>query len=143
MILALQPCTYYEQVKSELALCKEARYMLDTDPAFNMDSLKDISDLSRQASRGKIFEPAQLLEVSNSIRIVQQVIDRISCRGKEIPLLQSLASRLMQPGDLEIEITKTISQGGEIYSSSSARLAQIRNQLKTLREQILRTCIRS
>lgn len=137
ILLALEPSVDINEVNASLSRSSEARKLLQVEPAFSLDGIKDITGLALASTRGKILEPLQLLEVAQAVNICSRVQAVAGSREKDLPLLSDMAGRMVDLKPLEREITKAISPGGEIMPSSSSRLAQIRHELKTVREKLL------
>ncbi|MDD5604589.1 MAG: endonuclease MutS2 [Dehalococcoidales bacterium] len=138
LVLNLKPSIDIDQIRARLARSAEARTLLETEPGFSLDGIKDVTALAVAAGRGKMLDPLQLLDIAQTVNICTRLQAVIGSRGKDLPLLSSLAGRIADLKPVEKEIIRTITPGGEVQSSSSPRLAQIRNELKSVREKLLR-----
>ncbi|MDD4230879.1 MAG: endonuclease MutS2 [Dehalococcoidales bacterium] len=138
MVLALEPSVDINEVSDALAKSAEARKLMESEPGFSLDGIKDITAFTLAAARGKVLDTLQLLDIAQAVNICSRVQAVICSRGKDLPLITCLAGRMVDLKALEKDITRAISPGGEVLSSSSPRLAQIRSELKWVREKLLR-----
>lgn len=138
LVLALKPSSDIGEVKNSLSRSLEARKFLESEPSFSLEGIKDVASLVKAAERGKVLEPLLLLDIAQVINSCSHLQTVFNGREKGLPLIVGIVDKMEDLKPLEREIISTISPAGEILSSASPRLLQIRKELKTVREKLLR-----
>jgi len=138
LIMGLVPSNNIDIVAPALARSREARHLVNIEPGFNMDGIKDIRPEAQAASRGKMLEPPVLLDVQSALSTCHRVKTVLFRHGKILPLIFSWSNRIVELQSLVNAINTAISPSGEVLSSASTRLGHIRNQLRLVREQLIR-----
>ncbi len=137
LALSLTPLSDYEAVSQRLKQSAEARYLLSIDPGFTTSGAFDVREAVSLASRGKILEPARLVEVQQTLATMRQVRNRLNGVAGEVPQLWEIARPIADFHTVEREIGRCLSPGGEILDRASPQLAAIRTQLKEARQGLL------
>jgi DNA mismatch repair protein MutS2 len=123
MVLALEPSVDINEVSDALAKSAEARKLMESEPGFSLDGIKDITAFTLAAARGKVLDTLQLLDIAQAVNICSRVQAVICSRGKDLPLITCLAGRMVDLKALEKDITSSYQPGrGGSFSSSSPRL---------------------
>ncbi len=137
LALNLQPLTDYEKVSLLLQQSAEARRFLSLEADFSIGGIQDICDEVRMAARGKVLDPPVLIDIQQTLEALRQLHGRLQGSSGEFPLLWSIASGITEFRQIEKDITNCISPSGEVLDSASDRLASVRKQIKSVREQLL------
>ncbi len=138
LVLALKPSSDIGEVKKSLSRSLEARKFLESEPSFSLEGIKDVASLVKAAERGKVLEPLLLLDIAQVINSCSHLQTVFNGREKGLPLIVGIVDKMEDLKPLEKEIVSKISLAGEILSSASPRLLQVRKELKTVREKLLR-----
>ncbi len=133
----LQPLVDAEQISLLLGQSAEARHLLALDSGFSIGSVYDVREAARMASLGKILEPANLLEIQQTLTAIHQIRRNLSSLSDEFPRLWDIAGSLTELKYIEKDIAGCLGPAGEILDSASPALAHIRQQLSGLRGQLL------
>ena len=137
MVLNLKPVIDYDEVSLRLRQSTEARYLLSLDSGFTVSGAFDVREDVRTAALGKILEPAKLIEIQQTLATVRQVRSSLQTLSKEVPLLWDIAQDLVEIPNVEKEINRCLSPGGEVLDGASRELAAIRTQLKETRQHLI------
>ena len=136
LALDLQPIQDYQRVAQLLQQSAEARHLLAMEPNFSIGGLRDIRQETKMASLGKVLEPQSLLEIQQALVAIGVVYHRLEKRAVELPLLWSIAARLVEFDDVVHNIAGSLAPNGQVLDSASTHLAGIRRQLRELRQRL-------
>ncbi|MFC2060301.1 endonuclease MutS2 [Chloroflexota bacterium] len=146
LAIDIQPLSDYEQISLLLRQSAEARYLLSIEPDFSIGGVTDIRLAVKMAARGKILEPASLVEIQQTLAVAGQLRRSLGKLSKELPLLWNIAEGIVELRYLEKDIASCIAPSGELLDSASPALSSVRKQRREIREQLLehlQTIIRS
>jgi len=133
----LRPAAILEEVNSRQAATREARHILSLDVDVSFQNAQDIRPLIGLARREGVLEPVNFLAIKNTLivsRSMRRVLDNMA---QETPGLSSLAEGLPVGLGLVDQITKTISDRAEVLDSASAKLSEIRREMKITYERMM------
>jgi DNA mismatch repair protein MutS2 len=133
----LRPTSILEKARVRQAATREARYILSLDSDFSFSNASDIRPQVGLARRDGVLEPGDLLGIKHTLivsRTARRVLENIA---DEAPNLSSLAEALPVGLGLVDQITKTISDRGDVLDSASQKLSEIRNELKITYERMM------
>ena len=136
LVLALQPSPIFVTVRQRLQETREARLLLDTHGGLSLGGAHDVRSLARNATRGAVLQPPDLLDISSTLRAgkrVQRLLGRL--RG-QVPLLADIAARIEPCQPLADEIGRCISEQGEVNDHASAKLARLRREMRIAHERL-------
>ena len=129
--LELQPSADMEEVSQLQRQTADALALLTIHPGTTIGSARDLRPIVEDARRGLVLEPSRLLQVKDSL-IAARNLKRVFLKYQgEYPALESLSEQLPDSLGLVSQISKVISENGEVLDSASERLGQIRKDLKT------------
>ncbi|MFZ5651260.1 MAG: endonuclease MutS2 [Bacillota bacterium] len=134
--LGLMPVTDIELIKRWQWETTEGREMMRLDPAAELGGWYDVREQVRQASKGVMLEPEDLLAVGRTLTAVRRVKRFFAERAGRYPLMSDISEGLGVFGDLEQRILSSILPGGEVAGTASPALGQIRRQLAGAQAQI-------
>ncbi len=136
LALALHPSPVFAQVQQQLEETREARYLLEEHGGMSLGGAHDVRALARNATRGAVLQPTDLLDISGTLRAgrrVQRLLGRL--RG-QAPLLADIAARIEPCESLSDEIGRCISDQGEVHDHASAKLARLRREMRTAHDRL-------
>ena len=106
--------------------------------SLSFEGIQDIGESIERAARGGILAGDQLLAIATTLAGTRQLRRAIDNQSN-VPVLTELVADLRTYPELEQEIHRCIDDRGLVADRASPNLAGIRNQLRTLRSQIVRT----
>jgi DNA mismatch repair protein MutS2 len=136
LALALEPSSVFVEVQGALQQTREARHLLDTQGGVSLGGVHDVRPLARHAARGAVLQPADLLDIENTLRAgrrVRRTLDRLE---SQVPLLADIASRIEPCEDLADEIGRCINDQGEVLDQASQKLARLRREMRTAYDRL-------
>ncbi|MCX7595412.1 MAG: endonuclease MutS2, partial [Fischerella sp.] len=127
------------QAESEylLAQTKEV-YELESrlTSGLSFEGIQDIGDFLERAERQGVLAGDELLAIATTVagtRNLRRVIDN----QPDLPILKELVAELRTYPELEQEIYRCIDERGQVTDRASQKLADIRAELRKLRNQIV------
>ena len=133
----LQPTSNLEKARVRQAATREARHILSLDTDFSFSNASDIRPQVGLARRDGVLDPEDLLQVKFTLivsRTARRVLEDIA---EEVPNLSSLAEALPIGLGLVDQISRTISDRGDVMDSASPKLSEIRNEMKITYERMM------
>jgi DNA mismatch repair protein MutS2 len=144
--LELTPLDDLERVRLLQRETAEALNLLTLHPGISVGGARDLRGITADARRGKVLEAARLLELKDTLVAARNLTRMMSKLEKDYPVLTNLIGSLPDSLGLINEISKIVSDQGEILDSASQKLSNIRKdlvvrreRLKTRMERMLRT----
>ncbi len=139
-ILELTPLDDYGEISLLLKQYEEARYLLSVNSGFSLGGASDIREPVKMAGLGGALEPLMLIEICRTLEVMRNTRNAVSRMSKDIPLLWEIAGNIVEMADIEKEITRCLSNNGEVLNRASKALSGIRTRLRkaqqTLRERL-------
>jgi DNA mismatch repair protein MutS2 len=136
LALSLKPSSNRDLISQLLKQSAEARHLLSIQPEFSIRGAVDVREHAKAATRGKILEPQNLVDVQITLAAARYVRNSLRKLAKEFPALWEIADRIVELPHLESEISRCITPTAEIMDSASAKLSELRHQLKEARQQL-------
>lgn len=136
LALNLQPFTDYKRVSLLLQQSAEARRLLALESGFSIGGVIDLREMVKMAALGKVLEPKDLLGAQQVLAAMSQLRGRLKRLSTEFPLLWDIAKDIVELNDLEKKIADCIAPTGEVLDNASPKLAEVRRELKGVREQL-------
>jgi DNA mismatch repair protein MutS2 len=136
LALALEPSSVFVEVQRALQQTHEARHLLDTQGGVSLGGVHDVRPLARHATRGAVLQPADLLDIENTLRAGRRVRRTLGRLESQVPLLADIASRIEPCEDLADEIGRCINDQGEVLDQASQRLARLRREMRTAYDRL-------
>ncbi|HEY9877688.1 MAG TPA: endonuclease MutS2 [Leptolyngbyaceae cyanobacterium] len=124
------------QTESE-ALLNQTReaYRLDESANVSFSGVQDIGDALERAERQGLLSGEELLAIATTLNGARQ-LRRVVDAQEDLPVLQALVEELRTYPELEQEIHRCIDDRGDVADRASPKLAGIRAQLKSSRDEI-------
>lgn len=146
LALALEPATEVEEVRLRQAETTEGRELLRLDPTLEWGGWYDIRVRVRRAEQGIVLDPADFLEIMDTLAVSRRLANFFSGRQEQYPLLAQIAADLGDFAPLEQELKQAVRPPGEVADRASSELATIRRRLVSFQQQVkerLESIIRS
>jgi DNA mismatch repair protein MutS2 len=136
LTLVLEPSSTFVEVQQRLQETREARHLLDAHGGVPMGGAHDVRQLTQSATRGAVLQPPDLLDIQSTLRAGGRVRRMLTHLEHEVPLLADIAARVEPCQDLMDEISRCISDQGEVLDHASPKLARIRREMRTAHERL-------
>jgi len=137
LALSLTPSTDQGQVRRRQRETSEARQLLSTRPDLTLGGAHDLIPLVENALRGARLPPADLLDVSDTLRRANLLRRSLLKHGDEFPLIVGYVGQLETCPDLVAEIERCIGEHAEVLDRASHELARIRAELAVARDRLM------
>lgn len=137
LAVSLHPSTDPELVSLLLTQSTEARRLLATNPGFSIGAASDVREAAEMAARGKILEPQTLVDVQMTLAAARRLRTGLAKLASEFLSLWGIAELIVTLPHLEQDIARCIGATGELLDSASAKLADLRHQLREKHRQLL------
>jgi DNA mismatch repair protein MutS2 len=137
LALALTPALSLSEARERQAETSEARRLLSLRSNASIGGARDVRPLLQQAQRLGALLPPELLDIRQTLiagRDLKRVITRL---GDQLPRLADAAGRIQECPVLVQEITRCISDRGDVLDSASPALARIRRELEVAHQRLL------
>ncbi|MFC1934412.1 endonuclease MutS2 [Chloroflexota bacterium] len=138
MVLDLKPLPDYDEVSLRLRQSTEARSLLSIVRDFTVGGAFDIREDVKFAALGKILEPKKLTEVQQTLATARQVRSSLNEASKEVPLLWDIAKGIEDLSNIEREIARCLSPGGDVLDHASPELTAVRAQLRDTHDLLMK-----
>ncbi|MGV2828705.1 endonuclease MutS2 [Myxosarcina sp. GI1(2024)] len=123
-----------------LAQTTEIYYLeQEIDSGWTFKGIEDIGDSLERAKIGGILAPKELLDLATTLAGVRRLRRVIDAQAEELPTLAELIVDLRTYPEIEQEIHHCIDDRGEISDRANPKLAEIRSEIKQLRQRIYKT----
>jgi len=137
LALSLRPTADFHTARQLMDETTEARLLIETEPHTTVGGARDIRELARAASRGIVLTPADLMDIKSTLISARRIARQLERAEQTSPYLAEIVIAIPAPLGLVDLISKTISDRGEILDSASAKLEEVRNQLRITHDRLL------
>lgn len=137
LAITLEPQHDYEHLSLLLRQTGEARQILSLDPGFSIGGVLDIREAAKMAALESVLEPQTLLEIQQTLASLNQLRSSLNELSGDFPLLWNIAEGIVELRQIEKDIASCLDSSGEVLDTASPSLANIRQQLREIRGQIL------
>lgn len=132
----LRPSSDLEWVRARLNETTEARHLISLQANVSIGGARDVRESAQAAERGAVLDPHQILDVKNTLIAARTLRRRFEDEERRYPALRQIALRLEIIEGLIDEISRTLSERGEILDNASDLLARIRRDLRIAHERL-------
>nr|MBI2904244.1 endonuclease MutS2 [Chloroflexota bacterium] len=137
LALALRPTADLGEARRGQQQTAEARKLLSVKTDTSIGGARDVRPPVANAARGAVLLPAEILDIKNTLiagRALKRTLGRL---GDQFPRLAVIASGIDDcPGIVEA-IGRTLDERGEVLSSASEKLADIRREVRVAHDRLL------
>jgi DNA mismatch repair protein MutS2 len=137
LALNLTPVPYLPEARERRAETSEARRLLSVKPDVSVGGARDVRPLLEQAARAARLLPNELLDIRQTLIAGRDLKRAIVRLGDQFPRLADIAARIQECPNLVDEITRCISDKGEVLDSASPELSRIRSELEIVHQRLL------
>jgi len=134
---ALFPSTDPKEIARRQAETTEARALLEQQSNSSIGSARDVRPLTKNARRGGLLHPTDLLEIQQTLlaaHTVRRAFTRVSAL---CPHLAERATALAELPALTQAIARAINDRAQVADDASDELARLRRELATQRARLL------
>ena len=126
----------YETTLELLTQTKEAYSLEERNVGVSLDGIQNITEAVLRAEKQGILSAGELWAIATTLAGARNLRRQLD-NADNCPNLQILASELRTYPDVEQEIYRCIDEGGNVLDRASVRLGEIRQELTSVRDQIL------
>ncbi|NMF59178.1 endonuclease MutS2 [Pseudanabaena yagii] len=126
----------YDQTLELLTQTKEAYSLEERNAGVSLDGIQNITEAVLRAEKQGILSAGELWAIATTLAGARNLRRQLD-NADYCPNLQILASELRTYPDVEQEIYRCIDEGGNVLDRASVRLGEIRDELTSVRDQIL------
>lgn len=138
-ILALRPSTDAESVERELSRVAAAQRFVEERPQWASGPIPDVrGELSRLEVDGAVLEALELHRIGLLLGTSRGLSSALSKDPGPYPELGTIGERLVDLGELEELIGRSVDDEGNVSSKASKELGRIRDRLRGARARIVR-----
>lgn len=137
LALGLVPAFYLPEVCEMQSQTSEARRLLGVKPDVSIGGARDVRLLLGQASRSAALLPNELLDIRQTLVAARHVKQAISRLADQFPRLADIVGRIQECPELVQEISRSISDRGEVLDTASPALARVRSELEVAHQRLL------
>ena len=127
---ALRPTANLEKALTLQTLTREARLLLDTIGNISFEGAVDLRPLTDQALHSMTLDAQTFLAIRNTLQLSRDAKRQMESHSEDCPNLAALTARFSDGSGLIDQITRTISDRGEVLDSASTALGHIRSEMK-------------
>lgn len=135
----LKPSTSYDFVRESLEETGEGKALLRANPLFSVRGAKEIRPYLERCLRGGALSPEELLHIRDTLKTARQLKQTILEGKIETPHLRMIVQGMEPPRVLESEITRCITEEGQVADQASVELAEFRRSINRLQRRIRET----
>jgi DNA mismatch repair protein MutS2 len=134
--LDLRPSPDLVEARYRQALTQEARLLLDTQEV-SVGGARDVRTQTDRASHGVVLDPNELLDIKFTLVAARQLRRTFERLGEQFPNLADLAAQFPPPLGLVDQISRAISERGDILDSASPALGTIRRNSHVIHDRLM------
>lgn len=134
--LRLRPRAQVEWIRQRLAETTEARRLLERTGTPPWGGATDIRHVLQRAGAEATLEPHELLAVRDFTVACQRLHVYFEKATEQAPILCDLGSRLREYSELEEQITRCISDDGEVKPDATDELARLHHRAQALHRRL-------
>src|SRR5438093_1161294 len=128
--LDLRPSFQLQEVADRQEITQEARRLIELKAGVTLGGAHDVRPLVRRTALGGRLEPGELLDVRDTLAASRILRRTILPLRDQVPRVADIAEGLADRAALEDEISRCISEKGEVLDAASATLARLRSETK-------------
>ncbi len=136
LAMALEPSTDFDEVVRRQLETAEARRLLQLKPRTGLNGAHDVRGMAQKAERGGALEPAELLELAETLACARELKTSIGRLDEALPLLADLVSVVEPQTRLIDDINRCINQRAEVTDQASPTLGAIRREVRGLHDRL-------
>ncbi|MBX3010781.1 MAG: Smr/MutS family protein [Caldilineaceae bacterium] len=134
---ALLPSDDLVTVRTRLAQTGEAHKLLEQKSDISFGGVKDLSTQLEKAERGALIFAPEFLEIKHTLQRARALRNTLTRLENSFPLLAEMAQNIQSCDNVVAEISRCISERGEVVDGASDTLARIRSELRIAQDRLL------
>lgn len=142
LLRELGPTNDLEEALRRQQETTEASRFLEGHSTVTIGGARDVRPHAYDATVGVVLSPEQLLDIKATLLSAGTLRKTLDKAAERFPLLSQIASGMDEGKALVAAITRVIGDQGEVLDSASARLGQLRSDLRVAHDR-LRTKLQS
>jgi DNA mismatch repair protein MutS2 len=135
--LELRPSFQLQEVADRQEITQEARRLIELKSGVTLGGAHDVRPLVRRTALGGRLEPGELLDVRDTLAASRVLRRTILPLRDQVPRVADIAEGLADRAALEDEISRCISEKGEVLDAASATLARLRSETKVAYSRLM------
>ncbi|MDE3097172.1 MAG: endonuclease MutS2 [Chloroflexota bacterium] len=136
LALALEPSADFALVVKRQRETAEARRLLRMKPRSGLAGAHDVRPLASKAGRAGILDPADLLQVAETLACARDLKTAIVRLDEPLPLLADAVSVMDPVPRLIDDISRCINQRAEVTDQASPALGSLRREVRALHDRL-------
>jgi DNA mismatch repair protein MutS2 len=114
----------------------EARRLFSVNARVSVGGAHDVRPEASTASHGGVLEPTQLLDVKGTLQSATGLKKLFDRAADSYPTLAAIAQRLEPRAEIVDAIARALNDRGDVLDSASARLGEIRTELRVAHDRL-------
>lgn len=135
---SLEPTPNRGLAERRLAATEQARQLLVVKEDLTIGGAHDVRPQAGEAERGMVLEPADLMQISDTLIAGRTQSRLFEGRQDTYPELARIAEGLTVPAGVIDRISQVVDERGEIRDTASPELASLRRQIRAVNEKLLK-----
>ena len=132
---ALVPTRDAELARAALAETTEAVALSD-EAEIPVRGARDLGAAVARAVQGGVLDPAELLEVAQTLEVTRQVHAFLHARRAKAPRLSAMGNLLIPLPDLEAAIARALDERGRVRDDASPALRRLRSEVRDVERRM-------
>ena len=133
----LRPTSQLDEALLRQARTSEARRLVSVNDTVSIGGAHDVRPKSDLAMRGGVLDAQDLLDIKSTLISARELARTFERQQIEYPQLSKIAVDLVPPPGVVDVISRTISDRGDVMDSASAKLAQVRREIKISHDRLM------
>ena len=137
LALSLTPAVDHAEIQTRQQETSEAKHLFDVRAETTLGGARDVRPLVYNASLGAAPLPTDLLSIRNTLvsaRTLRRILTRLR---DQFPLLAATADLIEECPQVVEEISRCLSDQGEVVDAASADLGRIRREMSVTHDRLL------
>ncbi|MEA3439514.1 MAG: endonuclease MutS2, partial [Chloroflexota bacterium] len=133
----LVPTNDLDEARRLQAETSEALTLFESNPGISIGGARDVRSLVDLAEHAGVLDPGDLLDIKYTLiaaRTLRRTLERFE---EQYPILTDMVFQIPEPVGVIDKISSALSERGEILDTASARLGQIRHDLRIVHDRLL------
>jgi DNA mismatch repair protein MutS2 len=135
--LDLRPSSQLQEVVDRQETTDQARRLIETKAGVSLGGAHDVRPLVRRTALGGRLEPGELLDLRDTLASSRRLRRTILPLREDLPRLADIAESLVDRPTIEEEISRCISDKGDVLDAASATLARLRSEIKVAYSRLM------
>ncbi|AGA67743.1 DNA mismatch repair protein, MutS family [Desulfitobacterium dichloroeliminans LMG P-21439] len=135
----MKPFAHLDLVREALEETGEAKSILRVNPLFSVRGAKEIRPLLERCLRGGTLTPDELLQIRDTLKAARYVKQSLLEGKVETPHLKGIMESVLLPKGIEEEISRCITEDGQVADQASPLLTELRRGIGRLQSRIRET----